>query len=193
MNEERVERLRLFVAVDIPESVLVAVDDAIAPYRDLVPGARWAPRANQHLTLKFLGSVEATRRAEIATVCRRGGDEVSAGEISISDFGAFPSARRARVLWAGVNDPDQTLVTLARYLDGGFAPLGFEIERRAYTPHLTLARFKVPSDVRELVDAASYASGTVVVEEFHLYRSKLSPKGARYEVLESFGLGPRHT
>lgn len=193
MSEERVERLRLFVAVDVAEDVLAAVDEAIAPYRDRIPGARWTPPANRHLTIKFLGSVDPTRRDEIASVCEHVASEIPRREISITDLGAFPSARRARVLWAGVDDPDGTLALLALSLDEGLAPLGFEVERRAYKPHLTLARLKSPADVRDVVEAVEHSSDPFVVDRFHLYRSRLSPKGARYDVLQSFRLRGRLT
>ena len=185
------ERLRLFTAVDVPTETLEQLEGIVDPYRAEISNARWAPVANQHLTLKFLGHVGSEMLAEIAAACGAAGARVAPGEITVSGFGAFPSARRARVLWAGIVDESEVLPSIATALDELLAPLGFEREKRAYTPHLTLARLKVPADVRGVLERLDYVSAPSRVGAFHLYRSRLSPKGARYEVLETFALaGP---
>jgi 2'-5' RNA ligase len=182
-------RLRLFVAVAIPAPVLAALDDAIAPHRDLVPGARWAPLANQHVTLKFLGHVPAERSPAIEGVCAEVARTLQPADISVEGLGAFPNAKRARVLWAGIGDPVGLLTTMAARLDIGLQPLGFEPEDRDFTPHLTLARLKRPAPVRALLEQVEFHSESFRLDALSLYLSKLSPKGARYEVLESFVLG----
>lgn len=187
MNE-RPERLRLFVGVDVPPGVLEELDAAIEPQRVNVTGARWAPLENQHITLKFLGSVDTPLLREVEGACRTVASATDPAEIAVAHVGAFPSARRARVLWAGVEDETTLLAGLATRLDAALVPLGFEPEKRAFTAHLTLARLRMPADVRVLVSAVTFRSERFVVSEFHLFRSRLSPKGARYEVLNTFVL-----
>jgi RNA 2',3'-cyclic 3'-phosphodiesterase len=183
------QRLRLFVAVSIPSEVLDAVETVVDPIRERVSSARWAPVSNQHLTLKFLGHVDRSLVDEISVLCRTVGGEVPAGEIAIGGFGAFPNSRRARVLWAGVEDPQEVLSSLARGLDDALEPLGFEREQRAFTPHLTLARLRTPQRVGEILEELSLPPLPVSVDAFQLFRSRLSPKGARYEVLDTCLLG----
>lgn len=181
-------RWRLFAAVDVPGDVLSALDEVIEPRRSEVAGARWAPLGNQHITMKFLGGVEADDVPAVAAACLRSAEAVECSEIRVEGLGAFPNARRARVLWAGVRDDVDLLATLAARLETELAPLGFEPEGRAFTPHLTLARFRSPVDVRPLIDSTIFRSTPFLVEHLHLYRSHLSPKGARYEVVQSFVL-----
>jgi 2'-5' RNA ligase len=177
-------RLRLFVAVDVPDDVRSRLADALRGCHERVPGARWTRPESWHVTLKFLGwtrsdLVESVREA----VARAAPGE--AFETSLTAAGAFPSPRRARVLWVGLDDPGGRFGQMVRLLDECLLPW-FEPERRAFTPHLTLARLNPPQD---LGTAAGGLLGTpvrsdrFVVDELVLYRSHLSPKGARYEAL----------
>jgi RNA 2',3'-cyclic 3'-phosphodiesterase len=184
----RPERLRLFVAVDVPRRVLEELERAAAPLREKAAGARWAPVDNGHITLKFLGSVDALQLEDVVKACRAAARELDPGEIRVSGIGVFPSARRARVLWAGVEEETGVLSSAASSLERELSSLGYGQEKRSFTPHLTLARFRTPTDARALVEGTAYRSEPIEVEHFHLYRSRLSPKGARYEVLASFVL-----
>ena len=181
--------LRLFVAATIPDEILTSLAAAIAPHRDVVSGARWAPLQNQHVTLKFLGRVPESLRPAIDEACSAAAAASSPGSLSVSGLGAFPSARRARVLWAGIDDPASVLSTLAKALDVRLAGLGFEAEKRAFTPHLTLARLRNPAPVSQIVQAVGFRSRSFTLARFELFRSHLSPKGARYEVLDRYVLG----
>ena len=93
------------------------------------------------------------------------------------------------MIWAGIEDEAELLARIAAGLDEALAPLGFAPEKRAFTPHLTLARLKSPGDARPFLDEVSFSSHAWPVSEFHLYRSHLSPKGARYEILDTHVLG----
>jgi 2'-5' RNA ligase len=101
--------------------------------------------------------------------------------VSLSGLGAFPRPRRARVVWAGIDDPQTLLAALAAELGEALRAVGYEPEDRAYTAHLTLARFKTPSPV-ELPDLPD-PPGPFTVDRVTLFRSRLSPSGARYEVM----------
>ena len=184
-----VQRLRLFVAVSVPRAHLERVDREIAPFREKVVNARWAPIENQHLTLKFLGSTPSDRSDDVAAVCRMVASSHQGAEVSLGGIGAFPSTKRVRVLWVGVNDAASLLPALAADLDRAFEPLGFAAEARSFTPHLTLCRFKIPVPLKgglpeiDLSDLDPFD-----IRHIELFRSHLSPKGARYEVLEEFEL-----
>lgn len=187
-------KLRLFVAAAVPELQRAWVTEQISGLMRRWPEARWIPRDNQHVTLKFLGSTPVARLEHVMVVC----DEVAAAHrrrvpgdpnsLSLAGLGVFPSPKRARVLWVGLDDPAGLLAALAGALDGRLAPLGFEAEKRPFSPHLTLARFKRPAPVGELPPLAP-APGDFPLVEFGLWRSHLSPKGARYERLASYPLG----
>jgi 2'-5' RNA ligase len=168
---------RAFVAVPLPEPVLDAVAAAVATIGEL-PGARWATREQQHVTLQFLGN-----HADIDAVAAALHDlAVHAGDVRIGGAGAFPSERRARVLWAGIAQGDSLLVQLAAAVGALLAPLGHEPEARAYRPHLTLARWKAPTDVRPVVASlqACDFGDAWRVDEVVVYESVLGRGGAQY-------------
>ena len=184
------EKVRLFVAVTVPDELLAHLAEATASVRTKLRNARWTAPANQHLTLKFLGWVPGDRAAEVDKVCRMVAASHEPAQLSLTRLGAFPSERRVRVLWMGVDDPEGVLAAVASDLDAAFEPLGFPSEGRAYTPHLTLARFKMPVPLKGgLPTVEVRADATFEVSALKLFRSHLSPKGARYEVLASFPLG----
>ncbi len=186
------ERLRLFVAADLPPDLLEALDESLAALRSRpeVESARWTVPANQHVTLKFLSWVEAEAVERIATTLATIAASHKPATITLTQLGVFPSERRARVLWAGLDDPAGLLTALASDLDRVLAPLGFEPESRAFTPHLTLARFKPPASISGVLsELPRLAEPFFEVNHLALYRSHLHPRGARYEILRSLTLG----
>ena len=186
------ERPRLFIAADLPSSLLEELDGAVAPLRSSpeLEAARWTGPANQHVTLKFLGWVDAGAVDRIAEVASSVAASHEPATITVTGLGAFPSERRARVLWVGLDDPAGVLGALASDLDAALEPLGFEPEKRAFTPHLTLARFKPPASVRGvLFEQPEVAEPAFRLGHLTLYRSHLHPRGAKYEALGTFPLG----
>jgi 2'-5' RNA ligase len=179
--------LRLFVAFDVDEAALDTIDGAEAPFREVFPKARWVPRANRHVTLKFLGAtyprlVDWVHERVAAAAAR-----AAPVRTRLTGLGAFPSARRARVLWAGLEDPGDALVRIAASLDEELAR-EFRIEKRAFTPHLTLARFD-PTVALEGLDAVVVESVPFTVDRIVLYRSHLRRPAPIYEPKAEFRLG----
>jgi len=181
--------LRLFVAVSVPRHLLEELAAATEELRPQLPGGRWSPTANQHVTLKFLGwspphGLDGIGAA-VSGVCATRAPV----QTRIAGLGTFPSRRRARVLWAGVEDDDGLIGDLAAGLDEALVPLGFEPESRAFTPHLTLARWRTPISLQApLPELPARVSERFRVTEVELFRSHLHPKGARYEVLRAYSL-----
>jgi 2'-5' RNA ligase len=157
--------------------------------RDRVTDARWTSVENQHITLKFLGSTRPDLVNQIGSVIEAVGGRATPEQVRLAGFGAFPSARRARVVWAGIDDPAGLLARAARDLHEGLEPLGFEPEKRELTPHLTLARLRTP---RNLVGDIGHLPETdfapFPVESLDLFLSRLSPRGAKYELMKPFPL-----
>lgn len=185
------ESLRLFVAVDMPEEAKSALEQAINPWRERLGAGRWVVRDNWHVTLKFLGRTWPRLLPVVAAAGREVASTVVPFQVRLSGLGVFPGPSRARVLWAGLDDPDGHLTGLSEGLDAALAK-DFTPEKRAFTPHLTVARFNPPIPMREHAEALA---GTPIdappftVDRLVLYRSHLSPRGARYEALEGFPLG----
>jgi len=180
--------MRLFVALETPEAARAALQELIVQLEPLTHDARWVRTEGMHLTVKFIGEMTEEKlpalRAALAAV-----RSPAPVRMTFRGLGCFPSERRARVLWAGV-EASANLPELARDLDSALAPLGVAREDRPYVPHLTLARFREPKPQSRLqAELESWKTkefGQSETGEFFLFESKLSPRGAEYRKLETF-------
>ncbi|MDQ3766800.1 MAG: RNA 2',3'-cyclic phosphodiesterase [Actinomycetota bacterium] len=174
------------MAAAVPGPQLAGLQERVGELIGRLPGARPTEGATRHITIKFLGPTPAGRLPDVIGCCRDaavGGDPC---ELRIQGLGAFPRAARATVLWAGVTDPAGLLGRLADGLDRAFTPMGYRAETRPFAAHVTLARFRQPARL-ELPDLEPLEP--FVLKQIGLYRSHLSPAGARYEPLATFPLG----
>lgn len=180
--------MRVFVAVDIPESARAAVAELSARLQKICPQARWVRLQGVHVTLKFIGEVpeEQVQRIRAVLADVRGFSPI---EIRFAGLGFFPSALRPRVFWAGM-EADAVLGRLAAAIEAKLAPLGIAPETREFHAHLTLARFDSPEGVERLraeVDKLGRVEfGSTTTTEFYLYRSVLKRGGAEYTRLETY-------
>jgi len=181
--------LRLFVAADVPEEVRRAVETAVAPLRKDFPKARWVPPHNWHVTLKFLGSTWPRLVDWVVDSVAAVAAGAEAFESGLVGVGAFPSERRARVLWAGLADPDGRLGALADALEAALER-EFPRERRAFAAHLTVARFDPLVPLGELLAALEVAALRFRIDHLTLYQSHLRRPAPLYEALRRFPLGP---
>jgi 2'-5' RNA ligase len=178
--------LRLFVAIEIPSDVRDLVEEAVAPIRQTHPRAKWVPKQNQHVTLKFIGS---TYPRLVDRVTEAIGDVATAWqpfETRVDGLGAFPSERRAAVLWAGLDDAGGRMTELASALDTALAK-EFAPEERAFTPHLTVARFRPPERLGEL--PTGLRSDVFTIDQVVLFRSQVRRPAPIYTPVGTFPLG----
>ena len=176
--------MRLFLAVEVPQQVLAALEESITEVRAEFPQLAWTAPSRRHLTLKFLGDVDGANVASLA----RATDEVAARHrpfaMELNGFGTFPNARRARVLWVGV-EQEARLELLHHDVEVACDQLGFELEGRAFRPHITLARMRSPvspEDAKRLSRMLKRMKFTaaVAVEAITLFESTLASGGSRY-------------
>lgn len=182
-------KARLFVAVEVPRDRREALDHSLASFKESHPGLRFTKVENQHVTLKFLGWLAPEQADAARAMCEEIADAQRAGRATLTELGAFPSLRRARVLWAGLTDPDGICAALAEALEVRAEEFGVESEGRAFVPHLTLARAKRPRALEGLPQVPEEAGRSFEVEEIVLFRSHLSSQGARYEDIRRWPLG----
>lgn len=180
--------MRAFIAIELPEAVRESLARQQARFRAVCPDARWTRPEGIHLTLKFLGEISGEQEAQV----KKALGQIERFEkfiVRAQGFGFFPGAKRPRVFWAGLAAPPE-LAGLAAQVESAMAQLGFPAENRAFSPHLTLARFKVPRPqprLQELlVGQADLLLGTFEVSEFFLWESKLLPQGAEYRKVARF-------
>ena len=181
--------MRAFVAVFPPPETQEALADA-ARGLPVVGKVRLTPPANIHLTLKFLGDVSQEDLGRLAEALEPVRERHEPFEAGISGFGAFPSPRRARILWAGIGEGAAELRALARDVEESLEPLGFEREDRTYVPHLTLGRARGRPVALETVETVE--SPSLVPEFFvrhaELVESVLGGAGAAYSTLAAHPL-----
>jgi 2'-5' RNA ligase len=153
-----------------------------------VTGARWQTDAQLHLTLRFIGEVDRPVAEDIAAAL--GSLHFPPIEAALDGVGAFDRRGRINALWAGIR-PHDALATLHRKVDQALVRIRLEPERRAYLPHITLARLGStagPVD-RFLADHAALASEPFTFAHFTLFESHLGSEGAIYEPVERYPLG----
>ncbi len=186
MNEPQIGRG--FLAVVPPAPVLDAVAEVVDGIE--VPGtARHMTRAQWHVTLQFLGNRVTFDEIEAALQELA----VGGGAVRLGGAGAFPSERRARVLWLGFSEGAALLAQIAAAIGALLALIGYPPEARPFHAHLTLVRLKAPTDLRATV-ASLNAGGAVgpswPVEDVVLFRSRTSREGSTYEERARFPLRP---
>ncbi len=191
------DRLRAFIAVELPPAAREAIEGVTREMRSRAgDGVRWVRPEGVHLTLKFLGDIAADSVPSISQALDRCAAPAAPFDLFLEGVGAFPNARRPRVVWIGLDGGLEPLLNLQQSIEGELEALGFARERRAFTPHLTLGRVRdrvSPAQSRAL----SEALGGVRVEpdvklpvgEVSLIKSDLQPSGAVYTRLYAAGLG----
>ena len=184
--------LRLFLALDLPSAVERQLSRACRDLAPRLPPARWTAPAALHLTLVFLGDTPAARVAELGRCLEPVFGAAKQLPVEICGVGAFPSPRRAGVVWIGV-DGGGVLEALQRRAAAVVAEVtGAAAEARRYRPHLTLARCRPPwpaAAVRRLADQLDGVP--CMLERATLYASELRPTGARHRPLRRFPLAQR--
>lgn len=179
------ESQRLFLAIDVPErekARITEMQDAMKP----LPGARWVPPENLHVTLVFLGRIPRSQMDELGAAFRDAARSVPAGKIALEGTGGFPRAARAGVLWAGLSEPQNTLTDLATLLRRAASGFGVPLDDKPFHAHLTLARLKPSADIRDLPPVPPGAPWRV--SEVHLFSSRPGDGAPTYEVKESYPL-----
>jgi 2'-5' RNA ligase len=185
--------VRAFIALSLSPEIYSSLDQVIHQLQERLPRpvVRWVPAHNIHLTLKFLGDVSLSNLEILKKILAVESGRQPPFEISVGELGAFPSIRRPRVIWVGIEAPPQ-LYELQRGIEAETARLGYAPEEREFSPHLTLgrvARNASTAEVRQLSDVLSEAKvgflGAACIRDAHLFRSDLQPGGAIYTQLFS--------
>ncbi len=185
--------IRSFIAVDLPDSLNEALEKASYQLQEMISGqpVRWVPVGNIHLTLKFLGDVSDKNIRMIRTILQTEAASHSVFEISVGGFGVFPNLSHPRVLWVGVEAPDE-LINLQRRIDVETARLGYAPDQRKFNPHLTFGRVSrnaAPKQVRKISNILRKHSigflGAAIIDTVTLYRSDLGPDGAVYSKIDT--------
>ncbi len=184
--------VRAFVAVNLDQGL----KDALAKVQERLKATRadvgWVRPESLHLTLKFLGQVEESRLAVVAEAIGTAATGYGSFRLVLGGLGAFPQPRAARVVWIGVQQGAEALLTLQARVEAGLEALGFAREERPFAAHLTLGRVRGPARREQLAVALTSIPaeplGEMMLHRIDLMKSELGPGGARYTALQTFPL-----
>jgi len=185
--------VRTFVALDLDEAILDALDEVHAKLDD--PGAkiRWVATSNIHVTMQFLGDVEDGMTREVCETAARAARQIPPFDFEIRGVVCVPPSGQIRMIWANVLDTSGRMGELHDVLAGEMKALGFEGEKRRFKPHLTLGRVKYVPDPRGFRETAKgYQDarfGIQHADELVTYSSQLRPDGPVYSALDRAPLG----
>ncbi len=193
--------LRAFIALELPTFLQDAIQTATASLRKTLDSdlIHWTSPHNVHLTLKFLGDVSPANIDILKQMLTMESAQHSAFDVYVEGIGSFPTSKRPRVLWVGLNAP-AALPSLAHGIETASAKLGYPTEERGFSPHLTIGRVRQNASaadlqkIRAALDETKIGNlGLARIDAIKLYKSDLQPSGSVYTHLFSAPLGKNST
>lgn len=178
--------MRVFIAIELPAEIKAALAALQTELRQTRADVSWTKPDNFHLTLKFLGEIEAHRLPAITNACVEAAAGVSAFSLRLQKTGVFPNLKQPKVLWAGLASENDTLSRLQQRVEASLHALGFAKESRTFHPHLTLGRVKSLANLAAVTAkllAAPLPELSFPVHELVVMQSQLHPAGAIYTPL----------
>jgi len=183
--------MRAFFCIPIDDSLRGDIAAVAGSIRErTATRASWVPPSNYHITLRFLGDIDPMITVKLERMARGIATRTGAFQITIDRIGAFPSAERPRVIWAGGEAP-AAFVGLSSSLNGSLERFGFPRQREERVVHITVARVKGRADpgLVEAIRSIDPPSERFTAERIVLMESRLTPRGALYSPLFSVELG----
>lgn len=188
--------IRAFIAVKIDERIR---EMAASLQRTLNRGdsrVKWVETNNLHLTLKFLGDIPEDNLPLYYQALERGASDFSPFKVTFQGLGAFPNLKRPRVLWMGVREGKEKLSALSKSISSSLVQASLleekELKSNRFSPHLTLGRVRSQKNLEDIMeilkDKQNILVGTMEINQIHLIKSTLTPKGPHYEALKNFSL-----
>jgi 2'-5' RNA ligase len=181
------QKIRAFIAIELPDSIKSLLDQVQQELKSLRLKARWVRSENIHLTLKFLGDIDAGEIDNIGgAMAGTAADSVPLA-LNIGGIGFFPGIKRPRVVWIGLGGEIPNLLNLQRNLEDRLAAVGFAKEKRSFKAHLTLGRMRQaanPDTVRRILkEYIEIGDHQFTADRITLFKSVLKPSGAVYSPL----------
>jgi len=182
-------KLRLFWAINLPPALKAKLAGVQEKLKTTSTGVKWIKKENLHLTLQFLGNAEEPEVARLVNNMQRELAGCSSFRLTMNGLGFFPDKRRPRVLWAGVSGNLPLLQQLHKRVQKANLLSGFPAERRAFSPHLTLARLRSGTEPGLFLSAVNKLNSSIAqlgefdVDSVDLMKSILSREGPSYTLL----------
>ena len=183
--------MRAFIAIDLDPGTKETLQALVGELRTACADIRWVNAEGMHLTLKFLGTIDDDQGLRVKRILTDITRRHAPFALGLERTGAFPDEMRPRVLWVGFAGASE-LSTLQEEIDRALEAEGFEREKRAFAPHLTLGRVKgpdrIPQAMAMLARHREESFGAMTVRKVTLFESILHPEGAEYRAVFEAGL-----
>ena len=188
----KMDVIRTFIAVEIPANIRQKLAEVSDELSRLGVDAKWVPKENFHITLKFLGNVKAELIANVSEVVKSVVDQTSSFDIALAGLGAFPRLSRPSVVWVGISEGTSEIKSLAEHIDSKLVNLGFEREARPFSGHVTLARIRTLKNIDKLREKIEILKdqyiGAFGVKSVVVMKSDLQRTGPIYTPISEFEL-----
>lgn len=170
------------------------ISDWIQSLRYKAPGLKWVKDEALHITLKFCGEIELKDLIRLQSIIEQSIriNAISSFPLTLGKAGAFPSLRRPRILWLGVQEGNDHLISLASFIEDICRKSGLPADNRIFHPHMTIARVKNAIDLASSMwcefEQKEFTNLKWEVKEVQLIQSDLTPDGPIYTTLRSYSL-----
>ena len=186
------ETIRAFIAVELPATVISLLAKVQQDLKSSGLRAKWVRPENIHLTLKFLGNINAGDIHKIGSAMSDAAADFAPATLAVGGIGVFPGLKRPRVIWVGLGGQIQLLIDLQRKLEDNLAAIGYPKEKRPFKGHLTLGRIKkaVNANVMRQImrEFADVGGDEFAAVRIILFKSDLKPSGPIYSQLQQVTL-----
>ncbi len=184
--------MRLFVAIELHDSVRSRLETVCSKLARACNGVRWIPADQWHVTVKFLGEVADEDVAETADAMMRSAARVSPFSMDVVGCGCFPRGGPVRIVWVGLRDEFGMLLRTANAVEEELELLGFAKEKRPFSSHVTIGRVRSDRSegrIRAATQKCAYEPVSQLIDSITLMSSVLSSKGPAYAPVRTVGLG----
>ena len=187
MKKKTGETIRAFIALELPQETQDTLKQLQDVLRGSMPDVRWTKAGNIHLTLKFLGDTQVSRIDAISEALKDAACQFQPFTMNLTGIGAFPNARKPRIVWVGIEQGADRLIQIAKQIETPMKRLGFPREKRPFRPHLTIGRIRHlehPAIMTEALDTSEVGElGKFTVQHISFIKSQLDPAGSIYTTL----------
>jgi 2'-5' RNA ligase len=179
--------MRTFIAIEFDQAILRRLESLQNRLEPHCPKMKWADPSKIHLTLKFLGEINDSQMTAVSQALDQLAGQCQPFDIAVENLGTFKPAGPLSVVWVGIQDPSNRLAECQDRCEQLLEPLGFPPEKRRFSPHLTIARNRLPKNSRQIraaLDAEPpFQAGVQTVTSLTFYRSTLTSQGPIYNAL----------
>jgi len=184
--------MRLFIAVNIPDEIKESLFAFQQELKLSLGEVKWINKDQFHLTLKFLGETEENKIENIINGISKAVLKSKPFKLSFSGAGVFPDINKPRVIWAGTGAGKEELLKIAQEIEENLNPLGFQKDKREFSAHLTLGRFRPFKNkatvINKIIEKDKTRLGSFKVKSVELIQSILHPGGPEYKCIKSISI-----